>query len=217
MKIASIPPRSAQQVASGGLGRTDRKAAVCAEQGFDCREFAFVAHRGRGGVGIQVLNLGCVHAGLAQCLLHGAAGAVAIFGPGGHVVRVGAGAIAHQLGDGCGAACQGMLQLFDDQQAGAFAHDETIAGLIEGARGALRGVVVIAREGACGSEASQADSVNGRLRPAAERYVDFPRANHPCSVADGLDARRTCGHRSPQWPLETMTDGDMTGGHIAEK
>ena len=131
MKIASIPPRSAQQVASGGLGRTDRKAAVCAEQGFDCREFAFVAHRGRGGVGIQVLNLGCVHAGLAQCLLHGAAGAVAIFGPGGHVVRVGAGAIAHQLGDGCGAACQGMLQLFDDQQAGAFTHDETIAGLIE--------------------------------------------------------------------------------------
>ncbi|MNE54489.1 hypothetical protein D3C80_1492690 [compost metagenome] len=138
------PPCGTQQVASGGFGRTDRKAAVFAEQGFDCRQLAFIAHWGRGGVGIQVLNLGCFHAGLVQCLLHGPAGAVAIFRPGGHVVRIGAGAITHQFGDGPGAARQGMLQLFDDQQAGAFAHNETVAGLIEGARGALRGVVVIA-------------------------------------------------------------------------
>lgn len=104
-----------QEVAGGGFGRADGEPAAGAEHGLDGGQFALVAYLGGGGVGIQVLHRGRFHAGLAQRLLHGPAGTAAIFRPGGHVVGVGAGAVAHQLGDGPGAARQGVLQFLDDQ------------------------------------------------------------------------------------------------------
>ena len=46
----------------------------------------------------------------------------------GNVVSVAAHAVTHQLGEDGSAAPLGKLQIFKDQNAGAFANDETIAG-----------------------------------------------------------------------------------------
>ncbi|MNI62163.1 hypothetical protein D3C73_1174690 [compost metagenome] len=86
-------------------------------------------------MGIEVLDIRRLNAGLSQGRHHGAACAVAIFGTGGEVIGVGTGAIAHQLHYGGGAPGQGVFQGFNHQDPGPFAHDKPIAVDIEGAGG----------------------------------------------------------------------------------
>ena len=166
---------------------------------------------------IQVLDLGRLDTGLAQCLLHGTTSTIAIFRAGGHVIGVGTGAVADQFGEWRGTTGQGMFQLLDHQQAGTLAHDKTITGLIEGPGSELRRLVVITRKRPGRRKTRQADPVDARFRATADRHVDLSRADHPGRIADGLDTCGTGGHRRTQWPLETVADRDVTGRHIAEK
>ena len=98
---------------------------------------------GAGAVGVDVLDVvGVERASLrASCAWPGGAAA---FGCGrGDVVGVGRAAAAEQLGVDAGAARAGVLEFFEDEDAGPFAEDEAVAVLVEGPAGALR--VVVAR------------------------------------------------------------------------
>ena len=86
---------------------------------------------------------------------HGAEAAFAFGGHAGHVEGVGGHAVADDLGEDLCAAGLGELELFEDEDAGAFADDEAVAVLVEGAAG-VGGVVVAGGEGLHGGEAADA-------------------------------------------------------------
>ena len=64
------------------------------------------------------------------------------------MIGVGGEAVAGQLGEDVRAALLGVLEFLDDDDAGAFAHDEAVAVLVEGPRGAFRLVVAGAQRAA---------------------------------------------------------------------
>ena len=79
-----------------------------------------------------------VKPGALQRARHAAEGAVAILGRRGDVVGVAGQAVADDLGIDLGAARLGVLQLFENDDAGALAHDEAVAVAVIGARGLFR-------------------------------------------------------------------------------
>ncbi len=99
--------------------------------------FGPVAHFGGSAVGVDVIDLLRLDAGVAQRVAHHAKGAVAVVGRRGDVEGVGAHAVAHHFGQDVGAARAREFQFFQHQDAGAFAHHEAVAVLIPGAGSAL--------------------------------------------------------------------------------
>ena len=90
-----------------------------------------------------------------RACVHGAVAAFAFGGHAGHVEGVGGHAVADDLGEDLRAAGFGELELFEDEDAGAFADDEAVAVLVEGAAG-VGGVVVAGGEGLHGGEPADA-------------------------------------------------------------
>src|SRR3954451_3585451 len=105
--------------------------SVAAEHGFDRFQLGNVSNRRRGGMGVEMLDVTGLETGLPQRALHGAARAVAVFGAGRDVVGIGRRAVADDFGERFGAAADRMLQLFNDENTGTFAHDEAIAVTVE--------------------------------------------------------------------------------------
>ena len=104
---------------------------------------------------VDVVDVGGRKPGALQRRRHAAKGAVAILGRRGDVVGVAGQAVADDLGIDLGAARLGMFQLFEDDDAGALAHDEAVAVAVIGTRGLFGRVVAIGRERAAGGEAGE--------------------------------------------------------------
>ena len=135
-KIASTAPGRAQQMADRRLGgRHGELAGGVAEQPLDGGELDLVAHRRRGAVRVDVVDVARLEAGALQRHAHAAVGAVAVLGRRGDVIGVARQAVADHLGIDARAARLGVLQLFQHDDAGALAHDEAVAVLVVGARG----------------------------------------------------------------------------------
>ena len=69
--------------------------------------------------------------------------------------------VADDLGVDARAARLRVLQRFKHDTAGAFAHDETIAVAVVGARALRRAVIEAGGQGAAGRETGDADAVDG--------------------------------------------------------
>ena len=67
-----------------------------------------------------------------RAAVHSAEAAFAFGGHAGHVEGVGGHAVADDLGEDLGAASLGELELFHDEDAGAFAEDESVTVLVPG-------------------------------------------------------------------------------------
>src|SRR5690606_29908913 len=104
-------------------------------------------HRGAGAGGVDVSE-GPVDGG--EGLLHAAHRTLP--GGGDHVVAVGGGAVADDLGVDVGAPGEGVFQLLHHHAAGAAGHHEAIAVGVVGAGGQFRRVVVLGGQGAHGVE-----------------------------------------------------------------
>ena len=164
-----------------------------------------------------MLHFAGLQARLGQGNFHTAAGAVAIFRAGGDVVRIGGGAVTHHLCQGRGTACQGMLQRFKHQHAGALPHHKAIARGIKGARGLL-GVVCKARGQGLGcGKATQAHAVDGGLGAAAHGHIGLAATDHPRRIANGLHAGGASRHRRAHRTLEAVADGHMTCRQVDQK
>src|SRR5690606_6937953 len=106
-----------------------------------------VADRGGGTVGVQVVDRAF---DAFQRLTHAAHGAFAARCD--HVIAVGSGAVADDLGVDLGAALERVLQFLDHHHAATTGDDETVTLGVVGARSLFRGFVVAGGEGAHGVE-----------------------------------------------------------------
>ena len=114
-----------------------------AEDLLDGPRLGHVAELGAGAVGVDVVDVVGIEPGVLEGQLHGHGRAGAFGMRGGDVVGVGRAAGAEQLGVDRRAALAGVLELFEDEDAGPFAEDEAVAVLVERPAGARR--VVVAR------------------------------------------------------------------------
>ena len=129
---------------------------------------------------------------------------------------VGAHAVADDLGEDVGAAGLGELELFEDEDAGAFADDKAVAVLVEGA-GGVRGVVVAGGEGLHGSEAADAHRRDGSLRAAGDHGVGVAALDDAEGVADGVRGGGAGGCGRLVRPLGAVADGDVAGGQVDDR
>jgi len=103
-----------------------------AEDGFDGFGFGEIAEFGGGAVGVDVADLLGVDAGFLDGFVHGGGGAGTVFIGGGNVASVAGGADADEFGVDASAAGFGVFVFFEDDNACAFGHDETVAIFFEG-------------------------------------------------------------------------------------
>ena len=106
----------------------------------------------------------------------------------GDVIRIAGKAVADHFGINPGAACEGMFQLFKDDNTGALAHDETIAVIIIGTR--CGGRIVIARCGQslASSKAGQRNPADRRLGTTGYHHIRITESDQTRCVANSMRA-----------------------------
>ena len=144
---------------------------------------------------------------------HGAEAAFALGSHAGHVEGVGGHAVADDLGENLCAAGLGELQLFHDEDAGAFADDEAVAVLVEGAAGVF-GIVVAGGEGLHGGESADAHGGDGGLGASGDHGVGIAALDDAEGIADGVRAGGAGGRRGLVRALGVVADADVAGGEV---
>src|SRR6266513_1000619 len=120
-------------------------------------------------MGVEMLDIAGLEAGLPQGAFHRAARAVAVLGSRRDVVGISGRAIADDFGDRLGAAADSVFQLFNDEDTGTFAHDEAVAVAVEGPGRTRWRFVEARRKRPGGGEAAEAHEIDAGFRATANR------------------------------------------------
>ena len=126
---------------------------------------------------------GRFHAGLVQRAASGADAALPAGCGQGDVAGVGGRAVADDLGEDARAAPAGVLELLQDEDAGALGDDEAVTTLVERPARAF-GIVVARRQGAHRREGADERLVHGRLGTAGEHHVGVAADDRLGGLAD---------------------------------
>ena len=129
------------------------------------------------------------------------------------MVSVGAHAVADDLGENFCAAGLGVLQLFEDQDAGAFPNHETVAILVEGPAGVF-GVVVAGGEGAHGGESTDAHGSDGRFGTTGDHHIGIVALDDAIRVADGVGTGGAGGGGGFVGAFGAVADAHLARGKI---
>ena len=130
-----------------------------------------------------------------------------------HVVGVGGHTVADDFRQDGSAAAAGMLEFFENQDAGAFAHDEAVAILVPGTAGAS-GVVVARGKCAHGGESANAHGSDGGLGASGNHHVGIAMLDDAERIADGVGAG--CASRGRRFirALGPESHGNVPGGEV---
>ncbi len=112
-----------------------------------------------------------------------------------------------------GAALAGVFQLFQDQDAGAFADDESVAGLIPGTAGFF-GIIVASGERPHGGESAHAHGSDRGLGATRDHHIGIVVLDDPEGIANGMRAGGAGGRRRLVRSLGSVTHGNMPGRQI---
>ena len=167
----------AEEVAGHGLGGADVELiGVFAEEFGDGLHFGDVADGRRRAVNVDVVDVFGLHACVFEGIAHHEVGTEA-FGVGsGDVVRIGRHAHTCYFAVDLGTACLGVLEFFENEHTGAFAHNETVAAGGEGTRSVL-GVVVARGEGVHSRETAHAGRPDSGFGTAGNNGISLAEAN----------------------------------------
>ena len=136
-------------------------------------------------MGVDVFDVSPVDASVFDGTLHAEAGTIAFRMRSGDVIGVARHADPHEFGIDVSASLQGVFQLFQDYAAAAFAHDETIAVLVERTR-CRRRVVVADRQRMHGIETADARLADACLCTASQHSSGFASTDQVESGDDGV-------------------------------
>src|SRR5258708_19047998 len=100
-------------------------------------------------------------------------------------MRVGGHPVPDQLGEYRCVALAGVFEIFEHQNAGAFADDEPVPALVPWAARAF-GRIVSRRQGAHGGKAGNTQRRDGRFRAAADPRVSLTLPDPPETLPDRM-------------------------------
>ena len=208
-KISSTPPLAPRRWPSWLLVLemlTD--SGVFFEDGFHGRGFGHVAQGGACAVGVDVIDIAGIDAGIFKRLRHGVCGGHAVLIGSGDMSAVATDAVPVHFGVDSRAAGFCVLEFFQDQQAGAFAENKAVAVAIEGSAGFF-GIVVALGQGAHGGKGAQADGRKRGLAAAGNGDVDFAVADELKGVADGVGCAGAGGDDDLVRAVQAVLDGEL--------
>ena len=113
------------------------------------------------------------------------------------------------------AACLGVFKFFEHENTCAFAHDETVAALAEGAAGALR-IVVAGGESVHGVETAESSGSDGCFCTAGDDGAGFAETNEIEGIGNGVGRRGTSRSCSVVRTVESVHDGDLSGCDVGD-
>src|SRR5690606_29086302 len=203
-----------EQVAGHGLGGGHRElAGVVAEGALDGNGLALVAHLRGSAVGVDVIDVLGIDAGVGQRRDHALARALAVFRRRGDVIGIAALAHADQLAVDLRAARLGVFVFLQHQHAGAVGQHEAVAVLVPGTRSAL-GIVVAGGQRARRAEAADAQRGRGMFRTAGNHDVGVAVLDDPGGVTDVMRGRRARGDDGEVRALEAVHDRQVARDHV---
>src|SRR6266699_2851994 len=103
----------------------------------------------------------------------------------GDMISITGGSVAHQFCENLCAAIPGEVQVFEDQHARTFAHDEAVARGIKGAARPL-GIIIAARDGMHIIEGGHGDRSNALFGPASDHRPGITTANRLPRFSDRI-------------------------------
>lgn len=180
--------------------------------GNGCR-FQCVAQRRGCRVGIHIVDLMGLNAGALNCSPHSARAAFAFRGHAGHVVGIGTSAIADDLGQNLCAAGFGKFQLFQNQNARAFADHEAVTIFIERATG-VGGIVVASGKRAHGGKTTNAHGSDRGFRPAGDHDVGIAALHDVIGISNGMRAGGACGCCGFVGTFGAIANAYLSGGKV---
>ena len=166
---------------------------------------------------IHILDLLWRDTGAGKGSLHGAEGAVMAFSRGGDVIGVTTHAIADHLAVNLGTARLGVLQFFQHQHAGTFAHDKAITRFIPGAGRGGWIIIEAGGKGARRAEAGHANFAHSSFGAAGDHHIHVTQRNQPGRIAQSMHAGRAGRHHGMVGPLEAVADGNLAGSQVDQR
>src|SRR6476659_731667 len=106
-----------------------------------------------------------------------------------------------------------MFQLFQNQDAGAFSDDKSIALLVPGTRGFGR-LIIPGRKGSHGRKSTDAQWRDRSLASTADHHVRIAILNQTIGVPDGMGTGGASRCRRRVRPFGTIFDGYISAGQI---
>src|ERR1700693_5555452 len=121
-------------------------------------------------MGVEVADDAGIEFRVAQRVAHDPEPAFVLGGGLSHVIGVRGHTVANHFRQDGSAPAAGMLEFFQNQDAGAFTHHEAVAVLVPGTAGAS-GVVIASGKRAHGGEPADAHGGNGGFGSSGNHYV----------------------------------------------
>ena len=129
---------------------------------------------------------------------------------------VGAHAVADDFTENLRAACLGELQLFQDEDARAFADHKAVAILVQGAAGVV-GIIVAGGEGLHGGESAHTQRGDGGFCTTRDHGVGIAALDDAISVANGVCGGGAGRGRCLIRALGAVADRDMAGSQVHDR
>ena len=206
----------AHQVPGGRLGGRNRRGGFpAAEHALDGQRLGSVTQTGGSPVGVDVADVGGLHARPRQGPAHAGCGAGAVRAGGGDVVGVrGVGVARQHRINGC-AAGPGMLQRFDDKRTAALADDKAVPVHIKRPAGLFRRVVAAGQRLGLGQPRHH-DGAKDALPAHRQDRVRLAAAQKHCRGHNGVATGRAGGVQRKAGAADAVGDGDLGRGNVAE-
>ena len=164
-------------------------------------------------MGVEIADSVRFQFGVAQRIAHDAIAAFMLGRGLRHMIGVRAHAITDDFGQDGRAAAAGMLQFFQDQNAGAFTHDEAVAILVPGTAGASR-IVVAGGKRAHSSESAYAHGSDGGFSTTCDHDVGILVLDDAKGIADGMSAGGAGRGRGFIGAFGAVLHRNMSGGEV---
>src|SRR6266545_2522222 len=167
-------------------------------------------------MGVDIAHFLRLNPGIANRLLHYSDCARACFVGHSQMEGVCGHAITDQLRVDSRAAPFGQLQLFQDQNARAFANNKSVPISFKGMGRVLR-IVVASRKRSHRGEAGDTHWRDCRFSPAANHYVGITTLNNLETISDSMGACRTGRSRSRIRPLGSIANRNLARSQIDDR
>ena len=172
-----------------------------------------VADRSRGAMGIHISDYVGSNARIPHRVAHHPEATFMFRRRLRHVISIAAHSISRDLSQDASVALAGVLQLFQDQNARAFANHKTVAVAIPRTAGLFR-CVVARRKGAHGGKAADAHGRDRSFRAAGNHHIRVVVLDNAERISNGMSAGGTGRRGRFVRSLGAETHGDLPSRKI---
>ncbi len=199
-----------------GFRRGDRNViSVLSQNLFQGLRLPGIVQMRGGSVRIHVVNFLRRNARIVQSQLHAGCTARAFRSGSRDVVSIAVRAVSDDFRENLCPPLKRMLLLFQNQNPGAFAHDEAASLRVKRNARAVR--ILSLAQCLHGREAADSKGRDRRLRSAADHQILIAVADPVERVADRIVAARAGRHRAGAHSAEAVINGNPGGGHIGDR